>query len=91
MASFCKQCAEELGFESDFAGMFTHYAEKVKDGWGFNVLCETCGGAFIVDDEGTCGSPDCNNLHGTDTPLVTGSLQWKWRVDEFNRLLMGNK
>lgn len=56
MAEFCKQCAEELGFEPDFVGLST--AEDTAKGLYAIVLCETCG-PIQVDHEGKCISPDC--------------------------------
>lgn len=60
MAEFCKQCAEELDFHADFTNLFRGTSIKPDGKWGFPVLCETCGPAFIIDDEGTCASPYCN-------------------------------
>lgn len=62
MAEFCKQCAEELGFESDFTDLFKRDGDEPDGGAsGYPVLCETCGPlCFIIDDEGTCGSLDCD-------------------------------
>lgn len=62
MASFCKQCAEELDFEPDFTNLFKD-TNNTPDGGkhGFYELCETCGPqCFVIDDEGTCGSPYCD-------------------------------
>lgn len=66
MAEFCKQCAEELDFEADFTGLFELNGEVPGDGMGFYVLCETCGPAFIIDDDGTCGNPTCDEKHGEE-------------------------
>lgn len=66
MADFCKQCAEELGFESDFTNLFRQSGDEPDGGeTGFVMLCETCGPqCFVIDDEGTCGSGYCNgSLH----------------------------
>lgn len=61
MASFCKQCAEELGFEPDFTDMFREAGIEPMGEIGFYVLCETCGiQCFIIDNEGTCGSKHCD-------------------------------
>jgi hypothetical protein len=61
MASFCRQCAEELDFEPDFTGYFTERGITPDGVHGFPVLCETCGtGCFIIDDKGTCGSFYCH-------------------------------
>lgn len=66
MAEFCKQCAEELDFPADFIGLFEENGLQ-PDGnnlRGFLMLCETCGPAFIVDDEGTCAAVNCDRKHG---------------------------
>lgn len=84
MAEFCKQCAEELGFESDFTDLFK--AANIEPGGdiGFPMLCETCGPCcFIIDNEGTCGSNSCDGslnprdsykpiAHGFDKEYLTG-------------------
>lgn len=75
MASFCKQCAEELDFEADFTNMF----EEEPDGSTFYpVLCETCGpDCQIIDNEGTCASPYCDGHMETSGPhgqLIDGKL-----------------
>lgn len=64
MASFCKQCAEELDFEPDYTNLFKDNNDTPDpDGkLGFYVLCETCNDAFIIDDEGTCGNKE--HKHG---------------------------
>jgi len=66
MAEFCKQCAEELDFEPDFTNLFKYSgsAPVPERNVGFTMLCESCGLAFIVDDEGTCGAWDCDREHG---------------------------
>ena len=64
MAEFCKQCADELGFPTDFDGLFTRDGLEPEGTTGYPVLCETCGPAFIIDDEGTCGSTDCDESDG---------------------------
>lgn len=51
MSEFCKQCAEELGFNTDFAGLVTE--AEVKEGYSMPVLCEGCGPCF-VDHQGKC-------------------------------------
>ena len=62
MASFCNQCALDLGFEpGDLAGI-----TKQKDwakGLAAVVLCEDCG-PIQVDPEGNCISRDCLKEHG---------------------------
>ena len=59
MAEFCKQCAEELGFEPDFAGMI--HPEDVAMGFGANILCEGCG-PCLVDHTGKCMKGElCNH------------------------------
>ena len=65
MAEFCKQCAEELGFEPDFVGLFTLDDIEPDGNIGYPVLCETCGiNCFIIDNEGNCGSMYCDgSLH----------------------------
>jgi hypothetical protein len=64
MADFCKQCAEEMDFEADFTGQFLKRG-LIPDGrMGFHALCEGCGAAHIIDDEGTCASPNCLKSHG---------------------------
>lgn len=73
MAEFCKQCAAELDFPTDFDGMFASRNLTPDGKTGFNVLCETCGPAFIIDDEGTCGSLWCgmtenSKPHGAREP-----------------------
>lgn len=62
MASFCKQCADELGFDTDFTNLFTEAGIEPDDGkHGFYELCETCGmQCLIIDNEGTCGSKFCD-------------------------------
>lgn len=67
MAEFCKQCAEELDFEPDFTDLFIQDGTEPdpEGNIGFPTLCETCGPAFIIDNEGTCGAFHCNgSLHG---------------------------
>lgn len=58
MAEFCKQCAEDMGFDppGDFAGM-------APVGYICYVLCEDCGSTY-VDHEGTCINPVCDKQHG---------------------------
>ena len=70
MAEFCKQCAKELDFETDFANLFKNNNIEPDDGeTGFPVLCETCGPyCFIIDNEGTCGSMWCDGNMGTPEP-----------------------
>jgi hypothetical protein len=64
MAEFCKQCAKELDFPTDFDNMFQD-RDMAPDGQiGFQVLCEGCGPAFIVDNEGTCAAKYCDCHHG---------------------------
>jgi len=72
MAEFCKQCAGELDFPADFTDLFSQHG-IVPDGMiGFNVLCETCGTAFIIDNEGTCGSEHCDGHMGAPGPHGRG-------------------
>ena len=60
MAEFCKQCADELGFECDFVGR--------NEGHQFlDVLCEGCGPAVVTDD-GVCHSKTCLFKHGEKKP-----------------------
>lgn len=69
MAEFCKQCAEELDFLTDFAGLFKAEGIKPGNNIGFPVLCETCGPyCFIIDDEGTCGSTHCDGSMKDNKP-----------------------
>jgi len=55
MAEFCKQCAAELGFTTDFENMWKDKELEPEEGMGFLVLCEGCGPCSIIDNEGTCG------------------------------------
>lgn len=64
MAEFCKQCAEDMGFDPDYANLFHDRGITPTGKLGFNVLCEGCGMAFIIDDEGTCDADDCIHEHG---------------------------
>jgi hypothetical protein len=68
MADFCKQCAEELDFESDFTDLFKqHNIEPDGGETGFYMLCETCGlQCFVIDNEGTCGSKHCDGSLNTE-------------------------
>jgi len=61
MAEFCKQCADEHGFEPDYVGLSTE--KDTRAGLFCVVLCEGCGPAQ-VDHEGRCISPDCLLKHG---------------------------
>lgn len=58
MASFCKQCSQELFGEDfrDFAGVTT--PEHMERELAMVVLCEECG-AIQVDPDGSCISQDC--------------------------------
>ena len=51
MASFCLQCAEALGFETDLAGI----VDKDRHAQGYVVVvpCEDCG-YTLVDHDGRC-------------------------------------
>lgn len=63
MASFCKQCSDEL-FGKDFGdlkGITTIQDEA--DGKAAVVLCEGCG-PIQVDTLGRCISLDCLKEHG---------------------------
>lgn len=65
MAEFCKQCAEDMGFDTDFDNLFKGHDLQCMGGTvGFNMLCESCGNAWIIDNEGTCGSRTCLEKHG---------------------------
>lgn len=56
MAEFCKQCAEEMGFEPDFVGLCNEEQVAV-------VICEGCG-PTMVNHKGECVSKDCLLKHG---------------------------
>lgn len=56
MAEFCKQCAEEMGFEPDFVNLTDEQEEAA--GLYACVLCETCG-PIQVNRKGECISDDC--------------------------------
>lgn len=68
MASYCKQCSEELfgkDFE-DFKGLTTK--EHTDQDMAALALCEGCG-YIQVDTEGNCISEDCLKLgHKNETP-----------------------
>lgn len=64
MASFCKQCAEDMDFPADYTSLFEENGLAPDGIIGFSVLCETCGPAFIIDDDGTCGAVYCYLQHG---------------------------
>lgn len=68
MAEFCKQCAAELDFPCDFTNLFREDSNEPDPDrqTGYLVLCEGCGYAFIVDDEGTCAAHDCLKHHGAN-------------------------
>ncbi len=58
MAGFCKQCSLEY-FDEDFrdlAGLGN--GKKLKEGYGWSVLCEGCG-PTTVDDDGVCTYTHC--------------------------------
>lgn len=58
MADFCKQCADELGFEiNDFEGLITEKA-FVEKKHVVAVLCEGCGPTF-VNHKGECVDKHC--------------------------------
>jgi hypothetical protein len=61
MAEFCKQCAEEMGFEPDFVGLTTE--EDTKAGLVSGVLCEGCGFTY-VNHLGECVYEHCDLKHG---------------------------
>lgn len=66
MASFCNQCADEMGFEPDFVGMISE--KECEGGYGILVLCEGCG-TTVVNHLGECISPHCLLQHGaSDAP-----------------------
>lgn len=58
MASFCNQCAEEMGFEGDFEGL-------VQEGHYLVSICEGCGFNAIMNSRGECVSADCLKRHGS--------------------------
>lgn len=63
MASFCRQCSEELFGEyyGDFTGITTAY--QWANGIAAVVLCEACG-TIQVDPQGNYISKDCMKNHG---------------------------
>lgn len=67
MADFCKQCAEDMGWESDFLHLKDQFTEAdIALGLGILVLCEGCG-PIIIGHEGECVCPphnDCLEHHG---------------------------
>lgn len=69
MAEFCAQCAEEMGFKSDFIGL-----PNAKHGLYHTVLCEGCG-PIQVNSKGECVSDDCM-CTGHNVPLDTGVSYW---------------
>lgn len=68
MADFCKQCAEEIGFKSDFIDV------KLKPGLYNTNLCEGCG-PIQTNSKGECISPDCL-CPGHNAPLDTNVSYW---------------
>lgn len=65
MAEFCKQCADDLGFEPDFIGLRSDEEwDKMEEGYGLLVLCEGCG-PTVVNRDGECVSLSCP-VHGAD-------------------------
>lgn len=69
MAEFCKQCAEEIGFTSDFINI-----KGAKKGLYHTVLCEGCG-PCQVNSQGECISSDCM-AEGHNVPLDTNVSYW---------------
>ncbi|NOR27652.1 MAG: hypothetical protein GQ540_03875 [Lutibacter sp.] len=64
MAEFCKQCSIDM-FGKDFGDFkYMGNGEKLKEGCGWQVLCEGCGPTF-VDDEGVCIYPYCEKHKGS--------------------------
>lgn len=61
MAEFCKQCADEMGFEPDFINLFKENQQEPDGDSCFICLCEGCYDALIIDNEGTCGNKDHNH------------------------------
>lgn len=56
MADFCRQCADDLGFETDLDGLST--PEDTAAGLFCYALCEGCGDVQ-VDHLGNCVSDYC--------------------------------
>ncbi len=68
MADFCKQCAEEIGFESDFIDI------NLKKGLYHMNLCEGCG-PIQTNGKGECITEDCLQS-GHHVPLDTNVSYW---------------
>lgn len=69
MASFCNQCARELGLpEGDFADLIPK--QLVDRGYGQPVLCEGCVDC-LVDDKGNCVAAYCRKEHGMSVQEYT--------------------
>lgn len=69
MADFCKQCADEHGFESgDLDGIVGSGSEHPMALW-LHAICEGCGDA-VVNHEGVCHSDHCLKKHGDRPPFV---------------------
>jgi hypothetical protein len=64
MADFCKQCSTEILGEDlkDLANLDPD-GPPLKEGYGYNVLCEGCG-PTLVDKEGNCILYGCDKKHG---------------------------
>lgn len=80
MADFCKQCADDMRFpESDFKGYLSYHNITLGPNEGLMMLCEGCGPAFIVDDQGTCAALNCDHCHGEtlrqDVNIVAGVVE----------------
>ena len=68
MADFCAQCAEEIGFKSDFVD------SNLKPGLYNTNLCEGCG-TIQTNGQGECISNDC--LHPNHhVPLDSNVSYW---------------
>ena len=81
VAEFCRQCAEEYGFENDAVGA-AKYAKLTEDmareGYVLPFLCEGCGPTG-VDHEGSCVA-DCDKHHMT----IEGGEMPRYRVTSMN-------
>ena len=63
MADFCKQCNKEM-FNMDTADFSPPEGGVLEEGYGWQMLCETCG-PIIVDNDGKCIAKWCE-VHGEE-------------------------